>query len=30
VAERAGFTFEAKLSRNRIGADGEPSDSLCS
>jgi RimJ/RimL family protein N-acetyltransferase len=29
VAERAGFTFEAKLSRNRIGADGVLSDSLC-
>ena len=29
VATRAGFTFEARLNRNRIGADGQLSDSLC-
>jgi RimJ/RimL family protein N-acetyltransferase len=29
VATRAGFVFEARLSRNRIGADGKLSDSLC-
>lgn len=29
VATRAGFTFEARLNRNRIGADGTLSDSLC-
>lgn len=29
VATRAGFTLEARLSRNRIGADGTLSDSLC-
>ncbi|CAN5378007.1 hypothetical protein BH24CHL10_BH24CHL10_10060 [soil metagenome] len=29
VAIRAGFTFEARLNRNRIGADGVLSDSLC-
>jgi RimJ/RimL family protein N-acetyltransferase len=29
VARRAGFTFEARLERNRIGADGVLSDSLC-
>ncbi len=29
VAQRAGFTFEARLSRNRIGADGVLADSLC-
>lgn len=29
VAARAGFEFEARLNRNRIGADGKLSDSLC-
>ncbi len=29
VAERAGFTLEARLQRNRLGADGMLSDSLC-
>jgi RimJ/RimL family protein N-acetyltransferase len=29
VARAAGFTFEARLERNRIGPDGELSDSLC-
>jgi RimJ/RimL family protein N-acetyltransferase len=29
VALRAGFTFEARLDRNRVGADGALSDSLC-
>ncbi|MGH2445824.1 MAG: GNAT family N-acetyltransferase [Candidatus Limnocylindria bacterium] len=29
VATRAGFTFEARLHGNRIGADGVLSDSLC-
>jgi ribosomal-protein-serine acetyltransferase len=29
VAQRAGFTFEARLERSRIGADGVLADSLC-
>jgi RimJ/RimL family protein N-acetyltransferase len=29
VARRAGFAFEARLERNRIGADGVLADSLC-
>ena len=29
VAQRAGFAYEARLNRNRIGADGVLSDSLC-
>lgn len=29
VAARAGFTLEARLHRNRLGADGRLSDSLC-